>query len=301
MARINKKNTGEFMKNLKLLLLCIPFLTIICDDSYNLHNITFETLTHDLWTDHVLVFEEIFKLMPISTILEIGSSKASKYLAENCINLVTYEIAVKDQFNNIMPAFIEVNSKIKPHFPFWHIEMQTLKDNVNDANNLAHQGRNPLAKDTSYAEEIKKFFDKTCEYKSFDIIFIDPRIYLRADFVNETFNRSDIIIAHDTNFNAPVYGWDRIKAPLNYEKIHFNYGSGTTVWIKNGKKKLIHELKTNLQNKESRLKIQQEIRMPIIPQQTTPIQPNEIKNECDYKTIQASLWEQLRNTEASSN
>jgi hypothetical protein len=301
LARINKKNTGEFMKNLKLLLLCIPFLTINCDDSYNVHNITFESLAHDLWTDHVLVFEEIFKLMPISTILEIGSSKASKYLAENCINLVTYEIALKDLFNSIMPPFIEINSKIKPHFPFWHIEMQTLKDNVNDANNLAQQGKNPLSNESSYIEEIKHLFDKACEYKTFDIIFIDPRIYLRADFVNETFNRSDIIIAHDTNFNAPVYGWDRIKAPLNYEKIHFNYGSGTTIWIKNDKKKLIHELKTNLQDKESRLKIQQEVHMPIIPQQTKIVQKSESQNECDYKTIQASLWEQLRNTETSNN
>jgi len=192
------------MKNLKLLLLCIPFLTINCDDSYNVHNITFESLAHDLWTDHVLVFEEIFKLMPISTILEIGSSKASKYLAENCINLVTYEIALKDLFNSIMPPFIEINSKIKPHFPFWHIEMQTLKDNVNDANNLAQQGKNPLSNESSYIEEIKHLFDKACEYKTFDIIFIDglhhsDQVY--KDILNSVFflNINGTIIVHDCN------------------------------------------------------------------------------------------------------
>ena len=287
------------MKNIKLLLLCIPFLTLYSDDSYEPRNINLESLAHDLWTDHVLVFEEIFKLMPISTILEIGSSKASKYLAENCINLVTYEITIKDQFNNIMPHFIEVNSKIKPLFPFWHIEMHTLKDNVNDANNLAQQGKNPLSINASYLEEIKNLFDKACEYKNFEIIFIDPRIFLRADFINETFNRTDIVVAHDTNFNAPVYGWNRIKAPLNYEKIHFNYGSGTTVWVKNNHKQFIHELKNNLANKEYRLKMQQEIRTPIIPQTKKIEDPQQ--TEEDYQSIQASLWKQLRNSEQPTN
>lgn len=266
-------------------------------ENIDIPSINFSFLSKSLATDHVYVFNELFKLIPNCDILEFGCGYGSKYLLENCNHLTSYEITVKDRFNYIMPWFIKVNAQLKPKFSNWQLEMYVLNEKVNRANNIALEGKDPRLSDNQYLAEIRKFFNKICTDKLFDIIFIDPGIHIRADFVNEAFNRSDIIVVHDTNFNNLVYGWNRIKVPSNYTKIHFNYGSGTSIWIKNDRQPLINVFKKNLQDKEYELKFSHASPASSSKAQNASIEEHQI----DAEKLQTSLWEQLSNTNNTGN
>ncbi|KKP95811.1 MAG: hypothetical protein US13_C0002G0121 [candidate division TM6 bacterium GW2011_GWE2_36_25] len=299
---------------LKYLKLSFCYLiTFLYAENFN-ESITFEALSKDLATDHVLVFDELFKLIPMPHLLELGCSKSSTYFAKNCKNLLTHELTVKDRFNFAMPWFLKANKDLKPNLLNWNLELYIFNESVNRANNIAIEGKNPELFDKQYLNEIRNFFNKICTDNIFDIIFIDPGIHIRGDFVNEAFNRSDIIVAHDTNFNPHIYGWTKIKAPSNYTKIHFNYGSGTSIWVKNERIELINELKAKLQSKECELKLQPHIPTQS-PQETVNNKQTSIikeiyerhftidssEQEVDTEKLQTSLWEQLSSTDDTSN
>lgn len=67
----------------------------------------------------------------------------------------------------------------------------------------------------------------------FDLIFVDGRADTRVDIVNAAFQKTDLIVAHDTE--AHSYGWESIQVPHFWrEKVYTEVKPWTTVWRKEG-------------------------------------------------------------------
>lgn len=226
-----------------------PFLLIACFfsifDLYSEENIqldvksiTYETLAADPWTDHVIVFNELFKATRISSFLEFGLGKATKYFLENCDEVTSVEISVSSR-----------KSRVEP---WYYASIQALAG-YHNWNPILYHGSVILDyynQERSYPEEnillftaeINDLCDSVFNNQRFDIAFVDPGVTTRGDIVNALFNRVDILVAHDTNHHQIVYGWSRIVSMQNYKKIHFSYGQGTTVWVKTDMTDLINAL-----------------------------------------------------------
>jgi predicted O-methyltransferase YrrM len=74
----------------------------------------------------------------------------------------------------------------------------------------------------------------------FDLIFVDGHGRSRPLCINEAFNHTDIIVAHDTEDLR--YSWENVDMPKGWKKIEFTkLTPATTVWTKDPE--LIKKLK----------------------------------------------------------
>lgn len=229
------------------------FLTILVAQSlnalqvtYTIDDITYESLAKNDWTDHVRAFRCLFSVQKISSFLDFGTGKGSKFFLENCDHLTSYEISTSSRnMSDWYQASLKAYASYKNWTPI-HIFASENFDNFN-----IDYGRNyhdiNLRTSTEYAEyllEVQSICDAALNMGPYDVAFVDPGIITRADFVNCLLGRVDIIVAHDTN--DWVYGWERIEDNLNYEKIRFPRGCGVDFWIKKDRQELINALKTEI-------------------------------------------------------
>lgn len=199
---------------------------------------SYDSLAGSEWTDHVRAFRQLFNLYPVTSFLEFGVGLGSQFYLENCQHLTSIELVLKDRYSFVVPWYIDCLDRFAS-YSNWSPSLHAFSQVVNYANELAISGVDPASQDSRYLLEINHFLDELFLEKQFQVAFVDPGIHIRGDLVNALFGRVDIIGAHDTNFNSPVYGWYKVVTPPDYEKISFSDGSGTTLWIKKDKQGLI--------------------------------------------------------------
>lgn len=119
---------------------------------------------------------------------------------------------------------------------------------MNVANELAISFVDAETTDPAYLTVISKFYDRVFKHRYFDLVFVDPGMHLRGDFVNGLFGRADIIAAHDTNALSGAYGWYKIRAPDDYEQIVVPHGSGVTFWVRKNRARAIQHLQNALKD-----------------------------------------------------
>ena len=187
---------------------------------------------------------EIFREVKIDSILEFGLGVGTEFLLDNCNNLFSIELSIGDfnleWYNNTVN---NLNG-----FKNWKHQYIEVPDDIKDANDRAQKYRFPL-KDVKYLDTLKKITDPYLDDKYYNIIFVDAGIHTRGDLVNLAFNKSDIIVAHDTSRDnnrilKNIYGYNIINVPSNYTEIHYeDTYMGTTLWIKNDFPELVETMK----------------------------------------------------------
>lgn len=189
-------------------------------------------------------FSKIFENEKIINMIEFGLGIGTPYLADNCQHLKSVELSL----GSYNLGWYEKTQELMKNYKNWESEYIIVNDKISDANDRAQKLRFPLS-DTKYLVDLEKIFNLSLGGLKYDFIFIDPGIHTRGDLVNMSFEKADIIAAHDTSRDhnrilQNVYGYNLVKVPLEYEEIHFeDTYMGTTLWIKKHKAQIIEILK----------------------------------------------------------
>jgi hypothetical protein len=189
-------------------------------------------------------FAEIFKNKKISSMLEFGLGVGTEYLLDNCEKVTSVELSAGDYNKEWHDQTVK---KLKD-YKNWDCVYVDLTQDIKDANQRAQKLRFPL-EDTKYLKSLKSITDKFLENKKYDFIFVDAGIHTRGDLVNLSFDKADIIAAHDTSRKTyrvleNIYGYNIVNVPENYTEIHYECTyMGTTLWIKNDLPDLIELMK----------------------------------------------------------
>ncbi len=196
-------------------------------------------------------FREIFSHEKINNFLEFGLGVGTEFLLENCKKVTSVELSL-GSYN--LEWYEKTKKKLKD-YNNWESHYINVSDEISDADQRAQKLRFPL-EDTKYLEDLKKMTGPFLNDSVYDFIFVDAGIHLRGDLVNLSFNKADIIAAHDTSRDTNrilknIYGYNIVRVPSNYEEIHFeDTYMGTTVWVKKNKESLINLLKNYRVNKD---------------------------------------------------
>ena len=130
--------------------------------------------------------------------------------------------------------------------PNWTYVELNCASGLEQASREAGAGKYPDS-NKAYVHDIRAILDIGLAKGPYDMIFVDPGVFVRADFINLLLvaESADIIATHDTDVLTQCYGWNKIQIPNTYEKINLNLG-GLGVWffIKKTKTQLINKLTT---------------------------------------------------------
>jgi len=202
-------------------------------------------VAYSLEFDYLDPFEKLFQAKKISSLLEFGLSEASGHFLDHCDQVTSIQMVAER--NRV--AVEESYQKWSDHFrdnPRFYSQLYYCSRQIADAEAFAEAtGLNPLFHDAGYLFEVKELCDTLFRERVYDVAFVDPAILIRGDLINELFGRVDIIVAHDTNFHPSIYGWDWLHTPIEYQKLNFPNGSGTTFWIKKTERELIECLESS--------------------------------------------------------
>lgn len=229
--------------------------------------ITLDWLTRDAVIPHdtqfVLVFKKLFESMRIKTLLELGLGYPTKYFLDYCNKVISVDIITHGYGPAIMKKFMRVYSDYSNWIPIaffsgyrsWDYDWAPYKhlgsESVYKATSYQHAYHKDYSKlDNFYLVELNAFLTNLFKYNKTDVAFIGHATFLRGDFVQLLFDKTPIIIAHNSdkrNVKDPddIYGLVRVVTPENYEEIFFPTYGGTTVWISKGEqyKNLIEQFK----------------------------------------------------------
>ncbi len=222
------------------------FYLLIC--AVPLKSFAHEDLSYDrdLSTDHVKHFRQLFDKIHIRSIVEFGLGNGTQYFLDHCDTVTSCEILLPHQSDICLqaPEFAKTNR--------WTHVRKMGSVYLENADFIARdEKKDPALLDSTYLLELKDLCDELLANDSFDVVFINPRIHLRGDLVNELFHRVPIIVAHDTSYGKREYGWYKIQTPSNYQKIVFKDGCGTTFWVRKDKSDVILALQGYLQKTQT--------------------------------------------------
>jgi|688.fasta_scaffold255744_2 hypothetical protein len=189
-------------------------------------------------------FREIFSHEKINNFLEFGLGVGTEFLLENCEKVTSVELSL-GSYN--LEWYEKTKEKLKD-YDNWESHYVNVPEEISNADQRAQKLRFPL-EDTKYLKVLKKITDPFISNSAYDFIFVDAGIHLRGDLVNLSFDKADIIAAHDTSRDhnrvlKNIYGYNIVQVPSNYVEIHFeDTYMGTTIWIKKDKEPLIDVLR----------------------------------------------------------
>ena len=189
-------------------------------------------------------FREIFSHEKINNFLEFGLGVGTEFLLENCEKVTSVELSL-GSYN--LEWYEKTKEKLKD-YDNWESHYVNVPEEISNADQRAQKLRFPL-EDTKYLKVLKKITDPFISNSAYDFIFVDAGIHLRGDLVNISFDKADIIAAHDTSRDhnrvlKNIYGYNIVNAPDNYTEIHYECTyMGTTLWIKNDLPDLIEIMK----------------------------------------------------------
>lgn len=218
--------------------------------AFNVEELNYETLAKDAYTEHVIAFRCLFSVTKIGAFLELGMGRGTKYFLDHCDQVTSLEISIESRAKDIDLWCLECLDSYRS-FQKWTPKFYR-SSKVMDFYNRSYALNYWLETQAyfpdyleEYLSEVNAICNDLLKERSYDVVFIDPGIFTRADFVNAFFGRVGIIVAHDTH--TDYYGWPRVVNHPDYERIDHkaNY-EGTTFWIHKTKKKLIEDLKAAL-------------------------------------------------------
>jgi hypothetical protein len=189
-------------------------------------------------------FSEIFNHQKVDSILEFGLGVGTRFLLDNCQNLTSVELS-KGDYNK--EWYLRTRENLKD-YENWKCDYIELPEDIIEADERAQKLLFPL-EDVSYLKSLKMITDPYLEDKKYDIIFVDAGIHTRGDIVNLSFNKADIIAAHDTSRKKErviqnIYGYNIVEVPEDYVELYYGCTyMGTTLWIKKSKIDLINRMK----------------------------------------------------------
>jgi len=189
-------------------------------------------------------FSQIFDHQKVKSILEFGLGIGTRYLLDNCDNLISVELS-KGDYNR---DWYERTSEDLKEYSNWKCDYIDLPQDIKDADERAQKNLFPLS-DVSYLKTLKEITDPYLKGEKYDLIFIDAGIHTRGDLVNLSFGNSDIIVAHDTSRSPQrviqnIYGYNIVEVPENYIELRYECTHmGTTLWINKSKEDLIERMK----------------------------------------------------------
>jgi hypothetical protein len=223
----------------------LPLMPTSSSANYSIDNINYASLAQDLWTDHVRAFRCLFAVQPISSFLDFGTGKGTKYFLDHCDHVTSCELSTTSRN---MTEWYEASLRAYAHYKNWspyHV-FNSANFNFFNEDGQTYHDVNLINSEryTEYLLEVKSICDMLLSKRQYDVAFIDPGMVSRADFVNYLFGKIDIIAAHDTH--DPIYGWERIRDDVDYEKILFSRGCGVIFWIKKTRENLIHALREEI-------------------------------------------------------
>lgn len=118
-------------------------------------------------------------------------------------------------------------------------EAKRLLEHCPNLKNMIERGLDPALYDSRYLLELKALCDDSLKDQASEVVVIHPSMPLRGDLVNELFDRVPIIAAEETNKIGVL---DKVNIPVNYEKIVFSQGRGTTFWVRKDKTEALQAL-----------------------------------------------------------
>lgn len=234
------------MKKMCLFLTILSAQTLNALQAYTIDDITYESLANNDWTDHVRAFRCLFAVETISSFLDFGTGRGTKFFLDQCDHLTSYEISTNSRnmsewYQASLTAYVNYKNWTPVHifasenFDYFNVDYGRNYHDIHLRNSIEY---------AKYLLEVQSICDAALSMGPYDAAFIDPGIVTRADFVNCLLGRVDIIAAHDTR--DWIYGWARIKDDPDYEKIRFLRGCGVDFWIKKDRQDLIRALKTEI-------------------------------------------------------
>ncbi len=231
--------------------LCLCYLTAFSQlQSFDPTLLTYESLSQDSYTEHVAVFRCLFSVMKVRNFLEFGLGKGTKYFLDHCDHVTSIEISIASRAVDIDPWYqtcVESYAASTNWTPLFHRASDTFDFyNCSYALDYWTKTRSYFPKYLdAFKSEVNAICQDVLQHAEFDVAFVDPGIFTRADFVNALFDHVDVIVAHDTHNS--IYGWPRVIYHPDYERIDYlSYFGGTSFWIKKTKASLIDNLKHEL-------------------------------------------------------
>lgn len=233
------------MKRQWLFLIILFTQSLSALQAYTINDITYESLAKSDWTDHVRAFRCLFAVQHVSSLLDFGTGRGTKYFLDHCDYVTSCEISTTNRnmidwyqaglrayagYKNWSPYHVSTSAT----FNFFNVDGQ----NYHDINLIKSEIYN------EYLLEVQSICDMLLSKGHYDVAFVDPGIISRADFVNYLLGKIDIIAAHDTHHL--LYGWERIREDDEYEKIYFPRGCGVIFWIKKTRGELIDALREEI-------------------------------------------------------
>lgn len=192
-------------------------------------------------SDHLKPHEEIFKKYKIESMIEFGLGEGTRFFLDNLKEVVSVEIYTKDinlatklriPDDSWMRTFGEKFASYKNWEIIFHDCGKDILEAEHDVTGHGNVERGADPRSDGYKKEIRNLIKQLFKNKKYDYAFVDPGVHLRGDIVNALFGKVKIIGAHDTN-TKPIYGYNRIIVPPDYNILENRDGEGITFWIKN--------------------------------------------------------------------
>lgn len=202
----------------------------------------YKKLSENPWTDHVLYFAYFLKKYRVQSLLELGLGRGSEVFIDYCQKVTSVEIVVErenlDWFNFCKKEFSLATN--------WNPLKYECDKVLLQAHSIAWRSHNPIDYLKDYSARLDQMIEEIFAKKSYDLIFVDCGFAPRADIINKLFFKTPIIVAHDTNCDFKMYGWNRVLVPESYTIIHLSTSQGLTFWVEkshNDVKEILFNLK----------------------------------------------------------
>jgi hypothetical protein len=234
------------MKYIFLLVVFVASSLLYAADSptnWKEEDITYESLLHS-WSNHVAAFEKLFQFRKITTFLEFGMGRGTKYFIDNCDRVISIELVGATGAPKLLPYSLKTVEMFW-HHANWHPHLLRCSPLMDHYDVMARQAIIASTNFDVYLKEVESICTWAIGENPPDLVFIDQGLLPRGDFINALFGKVNIIAAHDTGPAHPHvkwYAYDHVKQDPNYVAIFCKKG-GVTFWIKKDDKALIEYMK----------------------------------------------------------
>jgi len=210
------------------------------------------------YTDHIIVFKELFEIYKPKAFLEWGCGYSSKYFLDHSDCVTSVELISKGMSEE------------------WFFHCKNLLKNYRNWQPILLIGSNACEKAFVYQHSIQKdyalidptYFQELYNYtqilnaiNKYDVAFVDAGVYVRGDLAEICLlQKIPIVIIHDArslfthypsleidnSVDSGLYGWFKIKNHEEYDKLYFDFGQGTMLWINKSLANVFDYLKSKL-------------------------------------------------------
>lgn len=208
------------------------------------------------YTDHIPHFRRLFNTMKIHGLLECGCGYSTKYFLDNCDKVISIEFMTPGTGDLWYKECLDLYKNCKNWVPLAY-NADHKSESFNKACGYQCATHKDYALiDSRYINELYQYFknlinDSREEGHPIEVAFVDPGVYTRGDMVKVLLAlKVPIVLAHDTatdvgsDVSEGLYGWFKVKTPMDYEKIYIPWGQGTTFWIKKDLPYVIDSIKS---------------------------------------------------------